>query len=166
MANDVKFISKNALKHLLYTRYPHAEIVLSDRDYAILDQEWIEKEAYKGFLHWISIFGFKHKIQNSLWKKNWDCDDMSTSFKVYLRFLHASCNPNTYSEVRLNGVENETDAESVAVGTVFYKNGPTTGHAINMLIDDKEDITFFEPKHGGYVSLSEAEENNIWYINF
>jgi hypothetical protein len=166
MGDEVKTIKKNELKHLLYTRYPHAEIVLADREYAILDESWVEKQAYKGFLAWVSIFGFKYKIQNSLWKKNWDCDDMSTSFKVYLRFLHASFNPNTFSETYLKNVENETDAESVAVGSIFYKNSPTSGHAINMLIDSKEEVTFFEPKHGGYVSLSEAEENNIWYINF
>ena len=166
MGDTVKQISNSALKHLLYTRYPHAEIVLSDREYAILDEDWVEKEAYKGFLTWISIFGFKYKIQNSLWKKNWDCDDMSTSFKVYLRFLHASFNPNTYSEVHLHNAQNETDAESVAIGSMFYKNSPSSGHAINILINSKEEITFFEPKHGGYITLTEAEQRKIWYINF
>ena len=82
MPENIKILTQKELKHLLYTKYPKAEIVLTDRNYAILDPEWVEKEAFKAYEEWISIFGFNRKINNSHWKTNWDCEDLSDSFKA------------------------------------------------------------------------------------
>jgi hypothetical protein len=163
---SIKILPRKELEHLLSTRYPKAEIVLTDRNYAILDPEWVEKYAFKAYAEWISIFGFKRKIKNSFWKTNWDCDDMSTSFKTYLRFIHASHNPYTFTDRRLRNKRNETNADSVAVGTIFYQNSKRSGHAVNAFISPDENISFFEPRDGLFISLTEAEENKIWYINF
>ena len=65
---SIKILPRKELEHLLSTRYPKAEIVLTDRNYAILDPEWVEKYAFKAYAEWISIFGFKRKIKNSFWK--------------------------------------------------------------------------------------------------
>ena len=166
MPENIKILTQKELKHLLYTKYPKAEIVLTDRDYAILDPEWVEKQAFKAYEEWISIFGFNRKINNSHWKTNWDCDDMSTSFKTYLRFIHAAHNPYTFTDGRMRNKHNETNADSVAVGTVFYRNSDRTGHAVNAFISPDENVSFFEPRDGLFISLTEAEENKVWYVNF
>ena len=61
---------------------------------------------------------------------------------------------------------NETNADSVAVGTIFYKNSDRTGHAVNAFISPDENVSFFEPRDGLFISLTEAEENKVWYVNF
>jgi len=166
MDENIKILSHDELRHLLHTRYPDAEVILTDRNYAVLDPEWVEKEAYKAYINWISIFGFTRKIRNSFWKTNWDCEDMSASFKIYLRFLHAANNPNTFTDRYLRGKKNETNSDSVAVGTLFYKNSPTTGHAINVFVSPKGDLSYFEPKDGIFINITEAEEKKVWYVNF
>ena len=148
-----------------FSNVKHA--IVTDKDYALLDLEWVKKVAYPGFLEWIQLFNFKRKIRSSYWKPNWDCDDISDSFKVYLRFLHASANCHTLTE-RMNGDKNITNATSVLVGTMFYRNHGerSGGHAINLLFSENMQPVYFEPENGHFIHLNPDEEKSVWYVNF
>ena len=90
-------LKSKELKDLIKAAFPQArEIIVTDNDYAYLDYYWVETQAYDGYKHWMSIFDFGRGIKNSDWKRNFDCEDLANSFKIYLRMLHAQSNPNTF----------------------------------------------------------------------
>ena len=137
----------------------------SDRNYAALDMNWVEDEAYNGYLKWLSIFSFGRGIKNSKWKSNWDCEDISEGFKLYLKLMHAEHNPNTLTE-RSKGKENECDAESVAAGVIYFKNSARSAHAINLFFDKDGKPHFFEAMYGEFIKIGKEEQASIWYANF
>ena len=151
-------LKKIVESNFINTKY----ISITDRNYSHLDLEWIEKEAYKGYKNWLSIFSFSRGINNSDWKTNFDCEDLANSFKLYLRLLHAEANPHTLS----SGKKNETDTESVLVGTICYNNSSSSAHAINIFINGNNKPVFFEPMYGKFINLSRQEKENIWYVSF
>ena len=149
----------------------------TDSAYAVLDENWVAKEGYKGFKNWLKFAGLQK------WKRNWDCDNMATSFKLYMQMLHAKYNPYSFTERFKKVGTNGTNVESIAVGDIFYKiNGDERrAHAINLLICaqpiysrtknenwDKHELkkVYFEPENGHIVDLSEVEEASIWYASF
>ena len=96
------------------------------------------------------------------WKTNFDCEDLANSFKLYLRLLHAEANPHTLS----SGKKNETDTESVLVGTICYNNSSSSAHAINVFINGNNKPVFFEPMYGKFINLSKKEKEETWYVSF
>ena len=97
---DNTLVIKGAdIKKTIQSSFPNVEhLIITDKDYALLDLEWVKKEAYPAYIEWIKVFGFQKKIRASYWKTNWDCEDLSNSFKAYLRFLHAAANSYTLSD--------------------------------------------------------------------
>ena len=166
---DNTLVIKGAdLKRTIQSSFPNVKhLIITDKDYALLDLEWVKKDAYLAFIEWIKVFGFQRKIRASYWKTNWDCEDLSNSFKAYLRFLHAAANSYTLSE-RMSGKKNITNATSVSVGTIFYKNGKdgSGGHAINLFFSENMHPVYFEPDSGRYIHLNPKEEKTVWYVNF
>ncbi len=166
---DNTLVIKGAdLKRIIQSSFPNVKhLIITDKDYAFLDLEWVKKDAYLAFIEWIKVFGFQRKIRASYWKTNWDCEDLSNSFKAYLRFLHAAANSYTLSE-RMSGKKNITNATSVSVGTIFYKNGKDGlgGHAINLFFSENMHPVYFEPDSGRYIHLNSKEEETVWYVNF
>jgi hypothetical protein len=168
MADNTLIIKGGELKKIISSFFPNVKhLITTDRDYALLDLEWVEKHAYSAFIEWIQVFGFKRKIRFSYWKTNWDCEDLSESFKAYLRFLHAAANSHTLTE-RMDGKENITNATSVSAGTMFYKNygDRSGGHAINILLSKDMKPAYFEPEAGVYINLNNEQKKSVWYVNF
>ena len=167
----IKTFSASQLKGMVSGNFPEITNndnrlnLVSDREYAALDMNWVEDEAYNGYLKWLSIFSFGRNIKNSRWKNNWDCEDISEGFKLYLKLMHAEHNPNTLTE-RSKGKENESDAQSVAAGVIYFKNSAHSAHAINLLFDKEEQPHFFEPMYGEFIKINEEQRNSIWYANF
>ncbi|HAI16706.1 MAG TPA: hypothetical protein DCM10_00970 [Xanthomarina gelatinilytica] len=159
-------LKSKELKDLIKATFPEArEIIVTDNDYAYLDYYWIENEAYDGYKHWMSIFDFGRGIKNSDWKRNFDCEDLANSFKIYLKMLHAQANPNTFSE-QMDGKSNESNTESILAGTIAFKNSSSSAHSINIFIDSMNKIRYFEPMYGRFINLSKGERESIWYVNF
>jgi hypothetical protein len=132
MINDIKTIKVTELKKIINKIFPNTKYIsITDRDYAYIDLDWVEDDAYKGYEKWLSIFSFNRNINNSSWKKNFDCEDLSNSFKLYLKLLHAEANPNTFS----SGKKNTSETESVLVGNISYDNSKSTAHSINIFFD-------------------------------
>jgi len=159
-------IKSQQLKTLIKDSFSGArEVIVTDNNYAYLDCEWVESEAYKGYKNWLSIFDFGRGINNSDWKSNFDCEDLSNSFKIYLRLLHAQANPNTFSD-KAKGKTNESDSESILAGTIAFKNSERSAHSINILVDEDDSFKFFEPMYGKFINLTKKEKESIWYVNF
>jgi hypothetical protein len=164
--DNIKTIDNKLLKSLVARQFPNNKNdPTTDRSYAYLDLKWVEKEAYKGFKAWLSIFDFGKGIHNSDWKLNFDCEDLSISFKIYLRLLHAEANPHTFSE-RAKGKKNETNTDSVLAGVMFYKNSPRSAHSINVFFDGNNKARFFEPMYGNFMNLTQEQRDSTWYVEF
>ena len=159
--SELKSLIKNAFLGATHSR----EVIVTDNNYAYLSLDWVEKKAYKGYKNWLSIFDFGRGINNSDWKDNFDCEDLSNSFKIYLRLLHAQANPNTFSD-KMKGKKNENDSESVLVGTIAFKNSPNSAHSINVFLDEGNQFRFFEPMYGKFIKLTKEQRDSIWYVNF
>ena len=170
--SDIKTISNKNLRELVSLHFPsNQKDPTTDRDYAYLDLDWVENEAYQGYKHWMSLFNFGRGINNSDWKANFDCEDLANSFKTYLKLLHAEANPYTLSE-RAKGKVNIVDTESVLVGTIFYKNSVSSAHSINVFFDNSKQgevygsPKFFEPMYGKFINLNKNEQESTWYVEF
>jgi hypothetical protein len=166
--DNTLIIKGGELKKIMNSSFPNVKhLITTDRDYALLDLDWVKKHAYPAFIEWIQVFGFQRKIRSSYWKTNWDCEDLSESFKAYLRFLHAAANSHTLTE-RMMGEKNITNATSISVGTMFYRsNGANSGgHAINMLLSKDMKPAYFEPEAGVFIHLNRIAEETVWYVNF
>ena len=77
-SKELKSLIKNAFLGATHSR----EVIVTDNNYAYLSLDWVEKKAYKGYKNWLSIFDFGRGINNSDWKDNFDCEDLSNSFKI------------------------------------------------------------------------------------
>ena len=165
--SDIKTIKSAALKELIDKTFPSNKRVdgVTDSDYAYLELEWVENDAYEGYKNWLSIFDFGRGVKNSDWKRNFDCEDLANSFKIYLRLLHAEANPSTMTE-ELSGKQNESSSESVLVGTIFFNNSSSSAHSINVLFDANDRPKFFEPMYGKFINLTQNERESIWYVEF
>jgi hypothetical protein len=154
---------------------PLEALYVGDRSFAVLDKGWVTGKAYLAYRKWL---GFQSIDK---WRNNWDCDNFAYSFKSFLQVLHAQHNPYTFTERRKNNIENITDAESVAVGVIYYtihRKKSKSMHAINMLISTttqgflaegnthQYSPCFFEPDGGVELKLSKEEKDSICYINF
>jgi len=154
---------------------PMEALYVGDRSFAVLDKDWVIGKAYPAYKKWLRF----HSI--SKWRNNWDCDNFAYSFKLFLQSLHAQHNPHTFTDRRKNNVENTTNAESAAVGVIYYmikRKNNSSMHAINVLIStitqgflaesNRHQYTpcFFEPDGGVEVKLSKEEKDSICYINF
>jgi len=163
MTNDIKTIKVTELKKIINKIFPNTKYIsITDRDYAYIDLDWVEDDAYKGYEKWLSIFSFNRNINNSSWKKNFDCEDLSNSFKLYLKLLHAEANPNTFS----SGKKNTSETESVLVGNISYDNSKSTAHSINIFFDGLNNAKFFEPMYGKFINFSEKQKEQTWYVSF
>ena len=167
----LKTFSSSEIKNLVSSNFSDIKEnndrlnVVSDRSYACLDLDWVENEAYKGYTEWMRIFDFGRGIRNSKWKTNWDCEDISEGFKLYLKLIHAQANKNTATD-SLEGKENESDAQSIAAGVIYFKNSARSAHAINLFFDNKEEPRYFEPMYGKFINIGEEERASVWYANF
>ena len=57
--SDIKTISNKNLRELVSLHFPsNQKDPTTDRDYAYLDLDWVENEAYQGYKHWMSLFNF------------------------------------------------------------------------------------------------------------
>ena len=59
----------------------------------------------------------------------------------------------------------------VALGVLFYHSKGTSGgrigpHAINIFIDHRRNIRFFEPADGKIIVLTEIEKESSWNVRF
>lgn len=165
--SDIKTIKSAALKELIDKTFPSNKRAngVTDSDYAYLDLEWVENDAYEGYKNWLSIFDFGRSVKNSDWKRNFDCEDLANSFKIYLRLLHAEANPSTMME-ELSGKKNESSSESVLVGTIFFNNSKSSAHSINVFFDANDRPKFFEPMYGKFINLTKDERESVWYVEF
>ena len=169
---EVLTVKKDELLDLCKDLSPKADIQVSDRSYAILEKGWVHGPAYDAYKKWLQFHGV------SYWRTNWDCDDISISFKQFLQILHSKQNPHDLSKLLLDKTkENTTNAESVAVGVINYNTGGSY-HAINILLSvdgygfspegsfHTYKFSFFEPDGGAEAKLKEKEKDSICFINF
>jgi len=154
-------------------------LYFTDSTYAMYRPRFLLEDGYKSYSEWLNFAGIKSRTGLDFWRSNWDCDNLSFSYKTYMSMLHAKENLNTFSDKRRKNVENTSDAESVAVGVIFYKiikdyvkRGKSSSmHAINtaVTVNDKSselEIIYIEPKNGVKLKLTQEEEDSIWYANF
>jgi len=149
-------------------------VLFSDADYAMFSERFLTQDGFSKFKKWLGFCGMDSTAgQKQHWRRNYDCDNLAESYKAYMSLLHARANPLSFTESFKKGKENETKAEGVAVGVVYFKikaKGSTSHHAINIAITKglRNELTaiYIEPNGAGKINLTKKEKESIWYVNF
>ncbi len=149
-------------------------LFFSDADYSMFAARFLTGEGFNGFKKWLTFCGIDNKGgQNQYWKRNYDCDNLAESFKTYMNLLHARANPLTFTESFKNGEHNDTNAQGVAVGVIYFEikaKKTSSHHAINIAITRgiRNELVpiFIEPNAAGKIKLTKKERESIWYVNF
>jgi hypothetical protein len=149
------------------------DVFFSDADYAMFTERFLTQEGFQGFKKWLKFCGIKSVGQKRYWKRNYDCDNLANAYKTYMNLLHAKANPLSFTQSFKTGKENETKAQGVAVGVIYFEiKGKKTSshHAINMAITrglrNELVSVFIEPNAAGRIKLTKQERESIWYVNF
>ena len=149
-------------------------LFFSDADYSMFTERFLTREGFNGFKKWLTFCGIDNKGgQNQYWKRNYDCDNLAESFKTYMNLLHARANPLTFTESFKSGKYNDTNAQGVAVGVMYFEikaKKTSSHHAINIAITrglrNQLVPIFIEPNAAGKIKLTKKERESIWYVNF
>jgi len=149
-------------------------LFFSDADYSMFSERFLTREGFNGFKKWLTFCGIDNRGgQNQYWKRNYDCDNLAESFKTYMNLLHARANPLTFTESFKSGKHNDTTAQGVAVGVIYFEikaKKTSSHHAINIAITRglRNELVpiFIEPNAAGKIKLTKKERESIWYVNF
>ena len=148
-------------------------VFFSDANYAMFTETFLTMRGFQGFKKWLRFCGITATGQKHYWKRNYDCDNLANAFKTYMNLLHARANPLSFTEGFKTGKKNETAAQGVAIGVIYFeiKNKKTSSHhAINIAITRglRNEIVpiFIEPNAAGKIKLTKKERESIWYANF
>ena len=149
-------------------------LFFSDADYSVFTERFLIGEGFNGFKKWLTFCGIDNRGgQNQYWKRNYDCDNLAESFKTYMNLLHARANPLTFTESFKSGKHNDTTAQGVAVGVIYFEikaKKTSSHHAINIAITRglRNELVpiFIEPNAAGKIKLTKKEKESIWYVNF
>ena len=148
-------------------------VFFSDADYAMFTETFLTIKGFQGFKKWLKFCGIISSGQKQYWKRNYDCDNLANAFKTYMNLLHAKANPLSFTESFKTGKANETTAQGVAIGVIYFEiKGKKTSshHAINMAITrglrNQLVPIFIEPNGAGKIKLTKQERESIWYANF
>ena len=148
-------------------------VFFSDADYSMFTETFLTQSGFKGFKKWLKFCGIEAVGQKHYWKRNYDCDNLANAFKTYINLLHAKANPLSFTESFKTGKANETTAQGVAIGVIYFEiKGKKTSshHAINMAITRglRNELVpiFIEPNAAGKIKLTKRERESIWYANF
>jgi len=149
------------------------DVFFSDADYSMFTERFLTQEGFQGFKKWLKFCGIESTGQKHYWKRNYDCDNLANAFKTYINLLHARANPLSFTESFKTGKANETTAQGVAIGVIYFEiKGKKTSshHAINMAITrglrNELVAIFIEPNAAGKIKLTKRERESIWYANF
>ena len=156
-------LPKGKLRHVFF----------SDTDYAMFTETFLTRKGFHGFKKWLNFCGIKPSGQKQYWKRNYDCDNLANAFKTYMNLLHAKANPLSFTEGFKKGAENESEAQGVAVGVVYFEmrtKKSSSHHAINVAVTNglRNDpvLIYIEPNSAGKIKLTKRERESIWYVNF
>ena len=160
---DIKKLLPKGIKNVFF----------SDADYAMFNETFLIQKGLQGFKKWLKFSGIESVGQKRYWKRNYDCDNLANAFKTYMNLLHAKANPLSFTESFKTGKANETTAQGVAIGVIYFEiKGKKTSsqHAINIAITrglrNKLVPIFIEPNAAGKIKLTKKERESIWYVNF
>lgn len=122
-------------------------VFVVDAQYGIPSIDWFEKKMFKFFEDEMK--------RRDIWKYSAsnDCDNFAWEFR------------NCCSWANALGKE----VESIAVGTIYYKQDYASGHAINVaLVRENGKIVkkYIEPQKPGFITLSATEEKSIFFVHF
>tara|TARA_R110000824_G_scaffold32177_2_gene104103 strand:- start:196 stop:747 length:552 start_codon:yes stop_codon:yes gene_type:complete len=149
-------------------------VLFSDVDYSMFSERFLTGRGFNGFQKWLSFCGIDSTAgQKQYWRRNYDCDNLAESYKTYMNLLHAQANPLSFTQSFKTGKNNETIAQGVAVGVVYFKikaKKTSSHHAINIAITKglRNELVsiFIEPNAAGKIKLTKKERESIWYVNF
>jgi hypothetical protein len=148
-------------------------VLFSDSDYSMFTESFLTREGFSGFKKWLKFCGITSTGQKQYWKRNYDCDNLANAFKTYMNLLHAKANPLSFTEGFKSGKLNETSAEGVAIGVVYFEmrnKKSASHHAINVAVTNglrgNPTLIYIEPNGAGKIKLTKRERESIWYVNF
>lgn len=132
--------------------FKHANVVLTDVDYATPSRSWLQGQFYRMFM--------KNLSQNNLytWRTYHDCDNKSFKYWMFACDCHALT-------MMLREKQGLPVYEGIAVGVFFFKQETRFGHAVNFAITEKG-IEFIEPQNGRFINLTQTEKDTSWFAIF
>jgi len=154
---------------------------ITDSTYAVPEVTYMLTEVYNSFTKWLKFIGLDRKPgQKQFWHRKFDCENLASLYKSYCDLLHYKTNPLPFTEDSKAKKKNKSDAEGLAVGTIWYDNTkapifssglPMSAHAINAIVTRKPgqknlSVIYVEPNNGTQVSLTKKEKESIWYAKF
>tara|TARA_R100000008_G_scaffold77803_1_gene58415 strand:- start:4076 stop:4606 length:531 start_codon:yes stop_codon:yes gene_type:complete len=148
-------------------------VLFSDSSYSMFTETFLTRDGFTGFKKWLNFCGIEASGQKLYWKRNYDCDNLANAFKTYMNLLHAKANPFSFTEGFKTGKSNETSAEGVAIGVVYFEmrnKKSASHHAINVAVTNglrgDPTLIYIEPNGAGKIKLTKRERESIWYVNF
>ena len=84
------------------------------------------------------------------WDKKFDCNRFSLSFQSFAQISYYN---------------NSGEAQSIAVGEIYYVRDNGGPHAINIIVTPT-DFLFIEPQSGEILNLTDSEKASIDFIKF
>tara|TARA_R100000008_G_C3532119_1_gene139847 strand:- start:198 stop:743 length:546 start_codon:yes stop_codon:yes gene_type:complete len=149
---------------------------LTDSTYAVPELTHMKTQVYNCFTKWLTFLGLDRKTgQKQFWKRKFDCENLASLYKSYCDLLHYKTNPLSFEENFKAKKRNKSDAEGLAVGTIWYDNSTAPNsknlHAINAIITQKPgqqklSVIYIEPNNGSQLSLTKKQKESIWYAKF
>ena len=127
---------------------PHAKIFISDVDYSVPTKRWVLRNFRKYFLKKMRA----DDTMGMLWTEDHDCDNFSSSYRVFMQALHSS--------------QSGKKGQSITVAEMWYMTRDGGGHAINFLLVDDYQPLFVEPQTGGEVKLTNEEKKSTWFVRY
>jgi hypothetical protein len=88
------------------------------------------------------------------WDNRAECTFFATSFEAF-------CQKRYFAQAFHSSIP----APGIAVGTIWFNETPTTGHAINVVLTE-QGRKFFEPQTGKFLELTPAQIDSIYFRKF
>ena len=143
--NKIYAIKADEAITLLNALFPNAEVLVTDRQYAIFSNDWF----WQCYSPWLQ----KDIHGKYVYTNKFDCEN----FAVYA--CHKLNEIHRWSQ--------KTEAEGIAFGELYYKVDSTMSHAINILLTVEEGqykYCCYEPQSGNAMVFDKEEREKVIYI--
>ena len=122
------------------------QIKITDRTYAIVDDDCVAGSFYNYYASLLDKLGIKN------WREDYDCDSFSLFFVGLIQISH---------------YVSRTDTEGPGLGFVQYRpTGSPIDHVLVMKLNKDRSLRYFEPQSGSFKELSKCERNSMSFVYF
>ncbi len=161
-------------EHVIAPRQPWEGYSLGDRQYQSVPLRWVSEHAWPAWVAGlpeqlrVAKRGARGFRDYPVWKKwVWDCDNHVSDFMAFCSRQLAMMVQRAVERADEVGTPFE-DHAGCGVFSAWYvatgTNNRRGGHAINLILTEKGELTPFEPADGITFNPTEKEWQSIWHF--